>query len=77
MSEWLYSILRRISPSPMINSTKISMKMARPDKAKPTDADVSEDESMSSGSESEDEDMEDDDDSTDAPDMYRNSSLGM
>jgi hypothetical protein len=53
------------------------MKMARPDKFKPTDDDVSEDESMSSGSDSEDEDMEDEEESTNAPDMYRNSSLGM
>jgi hypothetical protein len=53
------------------------MKMARPDKAKATDEHVSEDESMTTGSESEDEDMEGDEASTDAPDMYRNSSLGM
>jgi len=53
------------------------MKMARPDKPKPATDDTSEDESMSSGTESEDEDMEDDEGSTDAPDMYRNSSLGM
>jgi hypothetical protein len=57
--------------------TKISMKMARPDKPKPAADDSSEDESMSSGTESEDEDMEDEEGSTDAPDMYRNSSLGM
>jgi len=60
-----------------LDRTKISMKMARPDKPKPATDDTSEDESMSSGTESEDEDMEDDEDSTDAPDMYRNSSLGM
>lgn len=53
------------------------MKMARPDKAKPTNEEVSEDESMTTDTESEDEDMEDDEASTDAPDMYRNSSLGM
>ncbi|KAJ9104930.1 hypothetical protein QFC19_003725 [Naganishia cerealis] len=62
---------------PLDYLTKLSMKMAKAEKSRASDEEMSEDDTLTSEEEDEDEEMAGPDDEAEAPDMYRNSSLGM
>ncbi|KAJ9092936.1 hypothetical protein QFC21_006648 [Naganishia friedmannii] len=62
---------------PLDYLTKLSMKMAKAEKSRSSDEEMSEADTLSSEEEDGDEDMIGPDEEAEAPDMYRNSSLGM
>ncbi|GHJ84973.1 hypothetical protein NliqN6_1375 [Naganishia liquefaciens] len=62
---------------PLDYLTRLSMKMAKAEKSRTADVEMSDDDTLSSEDEDEDEEMAGPEEEGEAPDMYRNSSLGM
>ncbi|KAJ9117613.1 hypothetical protein QFC22_004463 [Naganishia vaughanmartiniae] len=62
---------------PLDYLTKLSMKMAKAEKSRSSDEEMSEADTLTSEEEDEDEEMIGPEGEAEAPDMYRNSSLGM